>query len=188
MNKKRLLILVLFTVLCILPLFDAACAEEIDSEKERIFVFPSSIEIIEDEAFEGTAVETVVFPEGLISIGSRAFENVLDIKDIYIPDTTAYIADSAFSITSKLTIHGITGSYAKDWANSHEIPFVPDNVWNAIVPSGRKSNTRTYSIKKVVAAFVLIILLKYFRLSYYELRSRRPQDRPELNPIDYCFP
>ena len=188
MNKKRLLILVLFTVLCILPLFDAACAEEIDSEKERTFVFPSSIEIIEDEAFEGSAVETVVFPDGLLSIGSRAFGNAYFLTDVYIPDTTTYIADSAFFVTPNLTIHGLDGSYAMDWANSHKISFVVDHVRNTIVQSRRQHNTRTDPMNRFIVIPVLLILFEFFRLGYYELRSRRPQDRPELNPIDYRFP
>ena len=188
MNKKVFLILVVFVVLCVLPLFSVISAEEIDSENERTFIFPSSIEIIEDEAFEGTAVETVVFHEGLISIGFRAFANVHALKNIYIPVTTTYIADAAFSITSDFTIHGRDNSYAKDWAHIHEIPFVVDNVWNTTAQNGISIKTRTDPIHLYIAAIYLVILFQLFRLGSCELRSKRPQDCPELYPIDYRFP
>ena len=187
MNRKLFLIAAVFIVLCILPLFSSACAEEIDPGNDRTFIFPSSLERIEDEAFEGTAAETVIFPEGLISIGSRAFEHVQGLKDVYIPDTTTSIADSAFS-AADITIHGIDGSYAMSWASSHEIPFVAENIWNTVVQSVRSHNTRTDPIHQIAITIVLIALLEFFKFSCYELRSRRPKDRPELNPIDYRFP
>ena len=123
-----------------------------------------------------------------MQIGEKAFDKAWRLTDVYIPGTTHFIADSAFHISTDLTIHGIDGSYAEDWAYSHEIPFVVDNVWNVIVQSGRTHNTRTDPIKRYIATLVLIILYEFFRLSFYEVRSRRPQDRPELNPIDYRFP
>lgn len=187
MNRKPFLILAVFIVLCNLPLFSSIRAEEIDSGKDRTFIFPASLERIEDEAFEGTVAETVIFPVGLISIGSRAFEHVQILKDVYIPDTTTFIADSAFS-AADITIHGIDGSYAMGWANSHEIPFVAENIWNTVVQDVKSHNTRTDPIHQTAITIVLITLLEFFRFSCYELRSRRPQDRPELNPIDYRFP
>ena len=188
MNKKCFMILAVFIVLCIPPLFSTACAEKTNSGIDRTFIFPLSLEIIEDEAFEGSAVETVVFPDGLLSIGSRAFGNAYFLTDVYIPDTTTYIADSAFFVTPNLTIHGLDGSYAMDWANSHKISFVVDHVRNTIVQSRRQHNTRTDPMNRFIVLPVLLILFEFFRLGYYELRSRRPQDRPELNPIDYRFP
>lgn len=34
-----------------------------------------------------------------------------------------YIADNAFEGCDKLTIYGIKGSYAEQYANKHDIPF-----------------------------------------------------------------
>lgn len=188
MNKKRFVIFTVLFVLIILPLSSTISTEGTDAEADRLFTLPSSLLIIEDEAFEGVAAQTVVFPDGLQSIGKGAFANASSLKEVYIPDSTQYIGDSAFSVNSGLTIHGIDGSYAKDWANKHEIPFVIDDVWSVFVPSGRFSNTLPNPVSRPVATIILVILFELFRLNYYGVRSRRPQDRPELYPINYRFP
>ena len=187
MNKKWLLIMSV-VVLCLLPLFVTASAEESESGIGGTFKLPSSLVIIEDEAFKGTAAETVIFPDGLESIGAEAFANVHTLRDVYIPDTTTYIADTAFTVTPDLTIHGIDNSYAKDWAHEHEIPFVVDDIWTEVVKSGWSPAVRVERIRLYIATIVLIILFEFFRLGYYEVRSRRPQDRPDLYPIEYRFP
>ena len=188
MNKKPVLILVLFTVLCILPLFAGASAEEVDSGSIKTFVFPSSLKQIEEAAFEGTAVETVVFQEGFISIGSNAFKNAIYLRNVYIPDTTISIADSAFLETTDLTIHGLDSSYAKEWAYKQKIPFVVDNIWIEILPPVKTQKTRPDPIKWYITILVLIVIIELFSFYDVEVRSRRQQDRPEMNPIEYCFP
>lgn len=189
MKRKWFLISAAFIVFLILSPFGTVIAEDTSfNSSNKTFVLPSSIIVIEDEAFEGTAVKVVVLPDGLLSIGARAFENARFLTDVYIPDTTEYIADSAFSITSSLTIHGIDGSYAKDWAHRHEIPFVIDDIWTVFVLRGNSHNTQTNPINRIIATIVLIIIFSFFRSCYYEIRSRRPQDRPELYPIEYRFP
>lgn len=186
MKKRMIILFVLFSVITFFSLL-TAYADELEN-KQAVFVLPLSLQEIEEEAFFDTAVETVVFPEGLLRIGEKAFDKAWHLTDVYIPVTTECIADSAFSSSSNLKIHGIDGSYANEWANKQEIPFVVDNIWDIIVRSGRMNNTRTNPIKRYVTTLVLIILFEAFRYSYYEVRSRRPQDRPELNPIDYRFP
>ena len=187
-KKNRFVIFAVLLFLIILPLSRTISAEETGAEEESLFILPSSLMIIEDEAFEGVAAQTVVLPNGFLSIGKGAFENAPYLKDIYIPESTQYIDDSAFSINSDLTVHGIDGSYAKDWACKNEIPFVIDDVWSIFVPSGRFSNTLSKPINRPIAIIVLVILFELFRLNYFAVRSRRPQDRPELYPISYRFP
>lgn len=188
MKKKWFLIATIFVALFILPAFCTGFAEEVSPEDNNTFLFPSSVKIIEDEAFEGTSVKIVILPDGLLYIGARTFDNAPFLTDVYIPDTTEHIADSAFYLTSNLTIHGIDGSYAKDWAYKHKVPFIVDDIWNVFVPGDRSQNTQTNPINRFIATIVLVILFSLFRCCYFELRSRRPQDRPELNPIDYRFP
>lgn len=43
-------------------------------------------------------------------------------KNIYLRKCTS-IADDAFDGCCKLTIYGIKGSYAEQYANEHNIPF-----------------------------------------------------------------
>ena len=183
-------IILMLTLLMALLLFSSttAYADKLEMKSQATYVLPLSLKEIEEEAFSGTAVETVVFPEGFLQIGEKVFENAWHLADVYLPETTEYIADSAFFITPNLTIHGIDGSYTMDWAYHHKIPFVVHNVWNAIIQSGRTNNSQTDAINWAFLTIVLLLLFEFFRYSYCEVRSRRPQDRPELNPIDYRFP
>ena len=150
------------------------------------YIFPTELITIEEEAFANTPVETVILPEGFHSLEDSAFENALHLTDIYIPPSTEYIADTAFPENADLTIHGVKGSHAEGWAHKHEIPFVVDDIWNAVVVRHSIRTAPTYNRSK--ASAILIILLSFISIGYYKLRSQRPQDRPELNPIDYRFP
>ena len=187
MKRKSVLIFAALIVFLILPPY-FAIAESLAKDSSRTFRLPSSLMVIEDEAFEGTAVQQVVLPEGLLSIGESAFENAPFLTDVYIPGTTEYIADSAFSMTANLTIHGIEGSYAMEWAQRNEIPFVVDDIWNGYALKGKTPHPQETPISRFVTVIVLLIAFWFIRSCDYERRSRRPQDRPELNPIDYRFP
>lgn len=187
MKRKWFVYLVIFAVILVLPLFRNTNADKTNPDDSATFKLPSSLVTIENEAFEGTAVETVVLPDGLIDIGPGAFEAVATLKDVYIPDTTTYIADSAFAITSDLTIHGVEGSYAKEWAYRHEVSFVADNIWTVTSQIRDAHNLQINpAYWQYITLLVLIISIAFY--VFYDYRSRRPQDRQELNPIDYCFP
>ena len=187
MKKKSVLIFAALIVFLILPPY-FAIAESLTKDNSRTFILPSSLMVIEDEAFEETAVQQVILPEGLVSIGERAFENDAYLTDVYIPGTTEYIADSAFSMTANLTIHGIDGSYAMEWARRNEVPFVVDDIWNGLALKGKTHHPQHDPISGFITIVVLLIAFWFIRSCDYERRSRRPQDRPELNPIDYRFP
>ena len=163
-------------------------AGEKEFSQESVFIFPSLLQRVDEEAFSGTAVKTIIFPNGLLQIGDRAFENAWDLTYIFIPKTTEYIADSAFTITPNLTIYGVDGSYSKEWAHSHEIPFVVNDIWNVFIPERGPQNTPSNPISRCIATIVLVLVFLLFRSYDYRLRSRRPQDRPELYPIEYRFP
>lgn len=185
----KVLIIFLSVVLAIsLSFIGLTPVDKSEDKPQSVFILPLSLKSIEEEAFSDTAATVIVLPDGFLKIGEKAFDKAWNLKAVYIPNTTEYVADSAFAINSNLTIHGIDDSYAKDWAYSHGIPFVVDNVWNAIAQSGRTHNTRTDPVQRIIAALVFLIFFELFRLSCYEKRSRRSQDRPELNPIDYNFP
>ena len=62
-------------------------------------VFPDSLIMIEEGAFEGcTGLESVVLPEGIVSIGDEAFLGAY-LKDIYLPDSIEYIGNYAFAFS-----------------------------------------------------------------------------------------
>ncbi len=160
---------------------------ELGNNQMSGLILPTYLEVIEEEAFSGTAAETVVFPKGFLWIGAYAFDDSQYLTDVYIPETTEYIADSAFYIASNLTIHGIDSSYAKEWASRHNIPFVVDDYWNIINQSLETLNAKRESIIQYTVINLLVVF-PALCCAPYEKRSRRPQDRPELYPIEYKFP
>ena len=187
MSKRINQFLIMLLIVLLFP-FPTALAGERDNDVKAAFVLPSSLQLIEDGAFSNIAAETVILPDGLLQIGENALDGVRSLTDIYIPDTTEYIADSAISCAQDITIHGTDNSYAKDWAERHGIPFVVDDIWHLFILKGMSEDTQTKPMYHYIGTIVLIILFSFFRSCYYELRSRRPQDRSELYPIEYRFP
>ena len=61
-----------------------------------IFQLPVSLRVIEDEAFEGTAIVSAALPDSVESIGERAFANISALRSVKIPNATKEIAKSAF--------------------------------------------------------------------------------------------
>ena len=151
MNKRTIaLLVVLFIALLVRVSPGMAYAKETEDSRQATFILPASLIEIEEEAFFGTAVETVVFPQGSLRIGDGAFKDARHLKDVYIPGTTAYIADSAFSRVRRVTIHGIGNSYAKKWAERHRIPFVVDDIWSEVVHSVSFSPIQLISKKRII--------------------------------------
>lgn len=185
--KKAAVSIIAILLLVLLLSFLSAFAEEA-SEPESVYRLPLSLLEIEEEAFFGTAAETVILPVGFLRIEENAFDEACHLTDVYIPETTEYIDNSAFCITPDLIIHGIDNSYAEDWAHEHEIPFVVDDIWTKVEKSGWSPTVRIIRTNLYIATIVLIIMFELFKFGYYEVRSRRPQDRPDLYPIEYRFP
>lgn len=185
--KKKILAFV-FIISLVLSSFGMMSAENLNREQKNVLLLPSLLLEVEEDAFSGTAVETVVFPKGFLHIGENAFSGSGKLTDIYIPESTDFIADSAFSMTRNLTIHSIDDSYAKEWAEKHRVPFVVDNIWDAISQDGSSMVARGAPMVRYIAAVNPEKLIAVHDRGENEGKSMRPQDRPELNPIDYRFP
>ena len=93
---------------------------------EPDLILPSSMETIEEEAFEGGAFRYVMLPECAIAIGKRAFADCPNLKDIYIPEGMVKIAPDAFEGVNGLTIHGREGSYAEYYAQRYGFGFAKE--------------------------------------------------------------
>ena len=65
----------------------------------------------------------IFLSKNIKSIEWGAFENCTLLEKIIIYDKAEDIADNAFEGCDKLTIYGIKGSYAEQYANEHNIPF-----------------------------------------------------------------
>lgn len=187
MKKALVLMLMALAFMALFPL-SGAVAENEEQSREGIFRFPSALTEIGEEAFEDTAASVIVFSDRLERIGDRAFSGMESLTDVYIPPSVEAIADAAFSPSPALLIHGAGGSYAQKWAKEHRIAFVVDNIWKHILDhdgtSGGRAATgevryRTVNPQKSV---------RRIPESVNDRESMRPQDRPELNPIDYRFP
>lgn len=79
-------------------------------------ILPNDLPAVEDEAFFGDAsLEAVVLPEGLETIGSKAFAGT-GLTAVNLPFSLEDIADDAFDGPEKVSITAEEGSYAYDWA------------------------------------------------------------------------
>lgn len=87
-------------------------------------VLPSTLKNIERSAFNYcTKLKEVVVPDSVIHIGKRAFYDCRSLEKIVIGENTAFIGAEAFRNCPKLTIYGVSGSYAERYAQAEGIPF-----------------------------------------------------------------
>ena len=110
-------------------------------------VFAESIQTIGDSAFEGSAVTQVnlnvsadyipaqcfykcasltdvQMSDSVTEIGTYAFANCPNLLSVYIPESVETIANSAFKNDPNLTIYCYEGSYAQQYAEERDIPYV----------------------------------------------------------------
>lgn len=93
--------------------------------KLRSVKLPANIKIIEAFTFESCGLlKKITIPDGVKTIDWWAFSNCINLEQIIIPESVDYIDPSAFDGCEKVTIYGYAGSYAEEYANENEIPFV----------------------------------------------------------------
>ena len=68
----------------------------------------------------------VVIPDGVTSIGGRAFHNCKSLTSVTFSASVTSIGNEAFSGCRLLTTHASAGSYAEQYAKEHNIPFVAE--------------------------------------------------------------
>ena len=82
--------------------------------------FPQKLQTIGEQAFDGdTSLKTLKIPFGTAQIGPQAFARS-GIEEIYFPDTVDSIAEDAFDGLPDVILHAPAGSYAKQYAESHD--------------------------------------------------------------------
>lgn len=94
-------------------------AEENDTE----LILPANLTKIEPEAFAGTDVTSVICPDGLKEIGSRAFANCENLAVIVIPGSVDVLAQDALEGCENVLIVGEDGSAAQQFADDAGFPF-----------------------------------------------------------------
>lgn len=71
---------------------------------------------------------SVVLPYRVSKVGDNAFKNCVALTGITIPRATTTISTSAFSYPAKMTVYGISGTYAETFANQQGMKFVDKAV------------------------------------------------------------
>lgn len=107
----------------ILTLFFALCmllAEGIlSASADNVLQLPKNIEIIQEEAFYcDTSLDEIVLPDGITTIGNKAF-GYSSLKKIRLPSSLTSIADDAFIGCSLETIECDQGTSVWDWCVNH---------------------------------------------------------------------
>lgn len=181
--KSRAASLLFLSVIILLLCLGTATGEE-----GPVFVLPAGLVEIEEEAFSGTAVQNVVLPDGLQSVGDNAFENTEELKDVYVPSSVETLSDSAFPENGQLVIHGTEGSAAQKWAEKHRVAFAPRTAWRTTAQDEKPKDSPDTGIGLLQKGDGLPGPMNRFSRARADGKSMRPQDRAELNPIDYKFP
>ena len=70
-------------------------------ENLDVLRLPVGLEIIEEEAFEGTASQVIIIPEGCTTIGARAFANCPELLYVVLPDSVTNVAENALEGSTK---------------------------------------------------------------------------------------
>lgn len=73
------------------------------------------------EFAEDISVERVVIPDGVISIGERAFEDCQMLNEVVIPNSVTSIGEHAFDGCRYISIRVHKGSYAEQYAKENKI-------------------------------------------------------------------
>ena len=125
------------SLLTTISIFSAMLCLMFSSASAASLTLPASLQNIEEEAFFGnTSIDEVILPEGIKTIGERAFAES-SIASIYLPSSLNDIGDLAFQNTSVVGI-GLDGTYAQEWFEIHGLVYlvpstpVEDFEWETI--------------------------------------------------------
>lgn len=124
--RKAALVFVLAALIAgVLPASDLPLAPETGAVR-----LPASLRIIEDAAFEGTALANVELPEGLIQIGDRAFADNPELMTLTVPDSVLFFGQDILEGADRAEVIAALGSPAADWALSAGYRLSPRQLPN----------------------------------------------------------
>lgn len=89
-------------------------AVEKEEAEEPSFTLPASLQIIGDEAFEGTALQSVKLPESVEQVGDRAFANNAELLFIQLPERLRLIGEDIIAGSENAAIAVFADSEALD--------------------------------------------------------------------------
>lgn len=71
-------------------------------------VIPEQITVITGECFKGSKINSVTFHSGVTEIGSRAFQDCVNITSVKLPQDLVYLRNHAFAACTSLTSIDVT--------------------------------------------------------------------------------
>ena len=163
--------------LCLLALtaLSFACAEEGSG-----IHLPSALLALDEEVFAGTAVEEVYMPKNLVAVGERAFQDTARLTGIHFAGNTLLLSPGGFIRAG-----------GRSTPPGRGLPEAASGLLfcetRQADPSGENENReaeRTAAGDGVGNRAIL-------RAKAYHPRenvSLRPQERTELQPVNYSFP
>ncbi len=95
-------------------------------ESLKEITIPDGVTKIGNNVFEGCqSLESITIPNSVSEIGELAFLSCESLKEITIPESVTEIGENAFDDTC--TIYGVSGSYAQQYAEEHNLTFIPNS-------------------------------------------------------------
>ena len=91
---------------------------------------PPNLTEIGKYAFTCTSLKEIDLPQGPEKIGDFAFEFCDSLEKAVIPESVVYIGEDCFD--SQTVIYGVQGSYAQQYAEEHQLEFVPVEAKNDV--------------------------------------------------------
>ena len=171
--------------------FERMAQDDEEAAEPGSFRLPASLKVIEAEAFEGTAAERVYLEEDVQEIGDRAFAANGALREIYIPGEAKLRGREIFAGADEVTVNGIEGSPAEDWAKEQGIPFRVQDIW--------KRDAVPHSNPGQMILLLLLALIPFPARGTDFLRTKQiifaaeknaigHRRRAELFARDLCFP
>ena len=87
------------------------------------------------------SLKEIVLPYRIQTINAKAFNACTALTDVTIPRSVTTIGSQVFSYPAKMTIYGISGTYAETYANDNSIKFVNKEVKATQVTLDKKEVT-----------------------------------------------
>lgn len=124
--KRRIWIALIFIIIC---LCTSAYAIKLDERNETVrdpFILssgPEMLELIEESAFENTALEVVKLPESVRKIQDYAFAGSTSLRILQLPSNIEDIGDKIIQGSTHAMVAAAENSNVKKWAQINRVPF-----------------------------------------------------------------
>lgn len=153
-----------------------------------VLKLPSSLQVIEESAFEGTNSLVVALPEGVRVVQQHAFANAVQLRHINLPSTVENLGEDIFEGDWSVTIHGRPDSKAQDYARRYRIRFRSLDVILVPIQDDMLHKKQMFVFFMLAQLLAITLCALYTGRRDGEVRLIRRRIRFGLYPLDWCFP